>query len=1109
MKQKQTRAEPAPATSIRLYNLFPLLTQDLQDANTHFPRIAAMGFDWVFINPVHRTGGSRSLYAVASYDEIDPRFASGDDLSLDVNIPLLTGPARTAGLSIMVDLVINHTADSHPFTTEKPHWYLRDADGKISAPFAIDPAGGPGQVWGDLAELDFGGTAREQIVAYFCGYVKRLAKLGVAGFRCDAAYKVPGDVWKSLIKAARGVNPKAVFAAETLGCRLDEIEALRGVGFDYFFNSAKWWDLSTPWAVGQYNQFRDMGPSIAFPESHDTARVAADLMNLPVEAQARRAVFEYAKAACFSSGVMMPMGYEYGLTKPLSVTETTPADWQPEAKAYDLSSEIRAVNLMKAAAPALNVEGAMEFRRFADGATAFARYDQARQSVVAFVANIYAGPVWIEREEFCDWLGVASDDLIEITPGHNEAPEAARRELLPFAYLLYETAAGLSDSQASQTPEASPPQPAKAWSPQARVAIEHVYPEVDGGRFPAKRIVGDRLRIEADILSDGHDRMGAEIAWHQGRRKGRARMRPFDNDRWRGDILTTRIGRLYVSIEAWIDAFETWRYDTGRKYDAKQAIHLELGEGRKLLEIAAKNASVVGRAALNAMLKAFDQAASDDDRVALLFSSEVRRYMARFGQRDNLTRSSHEIEVTVDRERAANAAWYEMFHRSQGTDPDRSATFDDCIARLPYVRDLGFDVVYLVPHHPIGLKHRKGRDNSVTAQPGEPGSPYAIGGPMGNGKMGGHLDVHPDLGTLEDFRRFVKATRAHGMEVAIDFAIQCSMDHPWIAEHPEWFYWRADGTIKYAENPPKKYQDIVNVNFFGPHWQELWHALRDVVLFWVDQGVDIFRVDNPHTKPLPFWEWMIREVQAKHPQTIFLAEAFTKPKMMAELAKCGFTQSYTYFTWRNTKGELIGYMNDLTQTELAEYYRPNFFTSTPDILPTFLQSGKQSAFMLRAALAAFLSGVYGIYNGFELCEGEAVPGKEEYLHSEKYQYKAWDWDRPGNIRDYIRRLNEVRRDWPQFQRTLGLRFHGISDDRVLFFSKVRADKPGVVFVAVMLDPDGYCDMNIDLPLAEACVHRPGGFTVYEPMHGWEYVSDHGAVHIGLSPDDPCQVWGVR
>jgi starch synthase (maltosyl-transferring) len=380
---------------------------------------------------------------------------------------------------------------------------------------------------------------------------------------------------------------------------------------------------------------------------------------------------------------------------------------------------------------------------------------------------------------------------------------------------------------------------------------------------------------------------------------------------------------------------------------------------------------------------------------------------------------------------------------------------------------------------------------------------------MGDGRMGGHMDIHPDLGTLADFRRFVKATRDHGMEVAIDFAIQCSMDHPWVAEHPDWFYWRADGTIKYAENPPKKYQDIVNVNFFGPHWQELWHALRDVVLFWVEQGVDIFRVDNPHTKPLPFWEWMIREVQAKHPQTVFLAEAFTRPKMMAELAKCGFTQSYTYFTWRNTKGELTGYMNDLTQTELKEYYRPNFFTSTPDILPTFLQSGKRSAFMLRAALAAFLSGTYGIYNGYELCEAAAVPGKEEYLHSEKYQYKVWDWDRPGNISGYIRRLNEIRRAWPQFQRSLGLRFHGISDDRVLFFSRTREGVPGVVFVAVMLDPDGYCDIDLDLPLAEAGVHRPGGFTVYEPLHGWEYASDHGSVHIGLSPDEPARVFGVR
>ena len=568
------------------------------------------------------------------------------------------------------------------------------------------------------------------------------------------------------------------------------------------------------------------------------------------------------------------------------------------------------------------------------------------------------------------------------------------------------------------------------------------------------------------------------------------------------------MGRFHFTIEAWVDAFETWRWDTTRKHEAKQAIRLELNEGRALLVAAGKNGNVVGRKAIEAILKAFDAAADDDHKAAILFSAETRRYMARWGQRDALTRSPREIEVTVDRERAVNAAWYGMFQRSQGTDPERSATFAECEARLPEIRDMGFDVVYLVPIHPIGVQHRKGRDNSVTAEPGEPGSPYAIGGPMTDGRMGGHMDVHPDLGTLEDFRHFVRATRGHGMEVALDFAIQCSMDHPWIVEHPEWFFWREDGTIKYAENPPKKYQDIVNVNFHGPHWKQLWEALRDVILFWIAQGVDIFRVDNPHTKPLAFWEWVIREVQSRHPQVIFLAEAFTRPKMMRHLAKGGFTQSYTYFTWRNTKQELTEYLTELTQTEMREYYRANFFTCTPDILPSYLQSGKPSAFRIRAALAALLSGDYGIYNGFELCEAEAIPGKEEYLHSEKYQYKVWDWDRPGNIKWYLKRLNEIRRANPALQRSLGVRFHEVGDGRVLLFSRSRAGTWGTVFVAVMLDPDGYFQTDFKLPIEDAGFRPTGPFTITEPLHEREYASDHGAVHIDLWPDMPAQVFVV-
>ena len=1112
MNAQPARSEDAAATAIRLYNLFPPLAGTLPEAAASFPRIAALGFDWVYLNPVHLTGGSRSLYAIASYDEIDPRFTSGPDRSLEANLPALTTPARQAGLQVMLDLVINHTSDNHPFTNEKPHWYARDAGGRILSPSAIDPAGGEGAVWGDLAELDYHGSGKDEIVAYFTGYIKRLIKLGIQGFRCDAAYKVPADAWRALIKAARDIDPQVVFAAETLGCRLDEIEGLRGVGFDYLFNSSKWWDLKAPWAVEQNDLFSTIAPSISFPESHDTARVAAEMGHLDPALRRRYAVLRYAVAVCFSGGVMMPAGYEYGFTRPLHVVDTTPEDWATglAEKVYDITSDIAGLNAMKVASPALIVEGAMEYRHLRDGAVAFVRLDAARTYATLFVANAdERGACRVEREELCEWLKVPSDDLIEITPGRVAYPETARFELEPFSFRIYETVFDRGGVENYETPATEPVAPNPEWSADNRIVIESICPTLDGGRFAVKRVIGDRLTVTADIMCDGHEVIGAEIVYREGRHRGRARLRPYDNDRWRGDLFLDRVGRLHFWIEAWIDAFESWRHDTMRKRDAGQSIALELAEGRTLLVNAEENANLVGRKAIETVLKSFDQAQGELAQSNILFSPDVRRFMARWGQRDYQSRTPREYEVIVDRERALNAAWYEMFPRSQGTAPARSATFDDCIARLPEIRDLGFDVVYLVPIHPIGKTHRKGKDNTLDAGPDDPGSPYAIGGPMGDGTFGGHDAVHPDLGTLEDFRRFVRAVREHGMEVALDFAIQCSMDHPWIKEHHDWFFWRPDGTIKYAENPPKKYQDIVNVNFYGPHRQALWDALRDVILFWVDNGVDIFRVDNPHTKPLPFWEWLIREVQSQHPQVVFLAEAFTRPKMMRELGKAGFTQSYTYFTWRNTKPEITEYLTELTGTEMREYYRTNFFPTTPDILPPYLQSGKPSAFKIRLALAGLLSATYGMYNGYELCEAAAIPGKEEYLHSEKYEYKVWDWDRPGNIKEYVRRLNETRRALPQLQTSLGVRFHDISDERVLFFSRDRPGEPDVVFVAVMLDPDGSAETGLRLPLAEAGFVQAGAITVAEPWHGWTYLSETGDVHLRLTPDEPVQIFIVR
>jgi starch synthase (maltosyl-transferring) len=470
-----------------------------------------------------------------------------------------------------------------------------------------------------------------------------------------------------------------------------------------------------------------------------------------------------------------------------------------------------------------------------------------------------------------------------------------------------------------------------------------------------------------------------------------------------------------------------------------------------------------------------------------------------------VTRLARELSVIADRFVAQYSAWYELFPRSQTGDPKRSGTFDDVIARLPYVRDLGFDVLYFPPIHPIGTTNRKGRNNSLAAAPDDPGSPYAIGA-----KEGGHTAIHPDLGSLEDFRRLVAAAHDHGLEIALDFAVQCSLDHPWIREHPEWFSWRADGSIKYAENPPKKYEDIVNVDFGGAGLPELWFALRDVVLFWIDQGVKIFRVDNPHTKPFPFWEWMIGEVRSRYPDVIFLAEAFTRPKVMRKLAKLGFNQSYTYFTWRNTKRELTEYLVELSQGESREYYRPNFFVNTPDINPIPLQTGGRAAFQSRLVLAATLSSAYGIYSGYELCEAAPVPGREEYLNSEKYEIRVRNWRQPGNIVDFIATINRIRRANPALHDFRNLSFCNAWNDNVLVYAKMTATRDNVVLVAVNLDPRHAQACDFEVPLWDLDLPDHASVPIEDLLTGQRSVWQGKIQHVRLDPAvAPVALWRIE
>ena len=577
-----------------------------------------------------------------------------------------------------------------------------------------------------------------------------------------------------------------------------------------------------------------------------------------------------------------------------------------------------------------------------------------------------------------------------------------------------------------------------------RIYIEDIYPVVDAGRFPVKQIAGEPVEVWADIFRDGHAVLAAELLWRpQAAAKwSRTPMRLQDNDRWRASFIPPRPGRYVYAVEAWTDAFATWRRDFLAKRDAGIDVSLEIEEGRNLLAALKPRRDADAR-----LIRTLCRTSDTAEELAALLSDELAA-AARTGEQSDLTRSAS-YPLTADRPMARASAWYEMMPRSQARSLGAHGTFDDCIARLPDIATLGFDVLYLTPIHPIGRINRKGRNNSLHSEVGDPGSPYAIGS-----LEGGHDAVHPELGTLDDFRRLVRACADYGLEVALDFAVQCAPDHPWVARHPEWFRRRPDGSIRFAENPPKKYEDIVTPDFYGADSEGLWKALRDVVLFWVGQGVRIFRVDNPHTKPFPFWEWLIREVQSVDPDVLFLSEAFTRPKVMKALAKLGFTQSYTYFTWRTGKEELQAYLSEITRHPEREYFRPNFFVNTPDILPFHLQTGEPWIFKARVALAGTLSSNYGIYNGFELLEHEPIPGKEEYLDSEKYQLKARDWNRPGNIKNYIGHLNWIRKSNAALQQTSNLRFAQVDDDEVIGFVKESATGDNAVAVAVALTKAG-------------------------------------------------------
>ncbi len=879
---------------------------------------------------------------------------------------------------------------------------------------------------------------------------------GIESFRCLTLDRIPAWFWGRLTAAF----PDALFLAWTPG--VPQLRDLAGAGFSLSVSSAAWWDGRAPWFFDEQVALRDVAPALASPEPSFLDRLVRRLAPDADLPEAYRLSLQIAAAT--GAGLFLPMGFEYATSRRFDSVHASPEDMEAAKREMrvDLSDDIAAaIRLSK------NLPPALELRPITSPAA----------PVTALLRD---------------------DTLVLINP------DIVRSAMLGFSVAPLPPTAGSALSamgdlemplhrgevrilKCRRESDASDPglELCSIWAKSTRIAIEAIEPS---GEFTSKTVVGRDFVISADVFGDGHDVLAADVLWRAGDTSEwrRVRMRKLPNDRWEGRIRPERIGLYQFAVEGWWDQWGTFTHDLQAKFTAGLDVTLELEEGQQLIKTAVPGLDTVMTA--EAML--------EDDFAALIHQSAARTFIAR----------SSIQSLRVDRPAAEFASWYELFPRSATHDPTVPGTFRSVIERLPNIRRMGFDVLYFPPIHPIGRINRKGRNNSLMAAPGDVGSPYAIGS-----AEGGHDGVHHELGTLEDFRALIQAGQKNNLEVAIDFAVQCAPDHPWVAQHRDWFRWRPDGSIRYAENPPKKYEDIVNPDFYSnASFPAIWTALRDVVQFWVDQGVRIFRVDNPHTKPLPFWKWMIADIQSRHPEVLFLAEAFTRPKPMYRLAKAGFSQSYTYFTWRNTKQEITAYLTELTTPPVADFFRPNFFVNTPDINPVFLQTSGRAGFLVRAALAATLSGLWGVYSGFEICEAAALPGREEYLDAEKYEIRPRDYAMQGNIIAEITALNRIRRQHPALQSHLGLSFYNAFNDQIILYGKRDPLDHSMILVVVSLDPHIAQEAAIEVPLWEFGLPDSAAIEVTDLMRGEYFVWYGKHQYIRLDPSDlPFRVWRLE
>ena len=1058
----------------RLYYFDPVSLPDPADPTPALRNAVRMGFDAVAIPPPWAPGADGNRLLPATFDRVQDKLGGG---LASAYLNHLAGQCLEHGLRLVLDVDLSRVSP--------------DFDGGAPAFDAPPP----------LKRLDPRHAATPRVrtahrdaaaAAWWGGLAAGWAMNGVAGLRLLGL----GDVdAAAIIAAIRSAAPGMMLIAWTPGLPEAGLTALQGV--DYVVSSLPWWDGEAEWLWLEYARLRRIAPVLCCPEAPFGARAAASINSPQLLLPHLRLLANLAWA--IGDGWMMPAGFETGVRRAMTI-HPAPSGWSDGP--VDLSAEIASLNTLP-----LQASGGMRLLsgpgadvlvllstdtpdpRFARAASlSLVNLDEARPRTLdaGLAMSRIDGHFGPFRRPGTDAV-LASGDAATLPPG---------------GLLVYHAEAAATDAQ--HPPIAA--EDASRFAAGPRVAIENPAPCVDDGALPVKRPVGEVVAVEVDVICDGHDKLAVALVW---RGPGdqtwhEKRMHPIGNDRYAADLPLTRLGAWKYTIRAWRDAFATFRDELAKKSAAGIPVGLELREGLALVAAAEKRAPGPLKPALTSVVGQL-AAADDSIRLPLLLSPEMAALMLQADDRPRAAALNHAVRVDAERSGAGFAAWYEVFPRSMSDDPSRHGTFADVERHLPRIAAMGFDVLYFPPVSPIGLKNRKGRNNTLTPAVDDPGSPYAIGS-----ADGGHDALHPELGTFEDFRHLVAEAASHGLEIAIDFAIQCSPDHPWLKDHPGWFSWRPDGTIKYAENPPKRYEDIVNVDFYADGAiPGLWVALANVVLFWCEQGIRLFRVDNPHTKPFPFWQWMIGEVRTRYPDAVFLAEAFTRPKVMYRLAKVGFSQSYTYFTWRETKREMEAYLTELSLPGPRDFFRPHFFVNTPDINPVYLQGAPRSAYLIRAALAATLSGLWGLYNGFELCEGTPVPGKEEYLDSEKYQLRAWDWNRPGNIIAEVTALNRIRRMNPALRTHLNAVFLDAANDAVTVFEKATPDRSNVLVVAVSFDPSQPQETGFEFPFWHWQATEATAFIAENLVTGARETWRGKYQSARFTPDQPYAIWRVR